>query len=78
MICNHLIRHVLRGHFYYFFLQLLASHHGQASMTAMNTVADVLNKLLIVGITDTGKQLKSKSLICLVKNYSNSKHRFKL
>ena len=37
-----------------FFLQLLASQHGNVSMTTMNTVADVLSKLLVVGITDLG------------------------
>lgn len=39
-------------------LALLASHHGHVSMTAMNTVADVLNKLLVVGITDSGQARK--------------------
>lgn len=34
--------------------QLLASNQGQVSMAAMNTVAEVLNKLLVVGITDVG------------------------
>ena len=36
-------------------LQLLADQEGHVSMTAMNTVADVLNKLLVVGITDSGE-----------------------
>ena len=43
--------------FYPLFLifQLLATNQGHLSMAAMNTVAEVLNKLLVVGITDTGR-----------------------
>ena len=33
---------------------MLSSNQGHISMAAMNTVAEVLNKLLVVGITDTG------------------------
>ena len=40
--------------FVYYIFQLLSSNQGQISMAAMNTVAEVLNKLLVVGITDTG------------------------
>ena len=36
------------------FFQLLSTNQGSMSMAAMNTVAEVLNKLLVVGITDTG------------------------
>ena len=39
----------------YVILQLLASNQGHVSMAAMNTVAEVLHKLLVVGITDTGE-----------------------
>lgn len=35
--------------------QLLANSQGQISIVAMNTVAEVLHKLLVVGITDTGE-----------------------
>lgn len=35
--------------------QLLANSQGQISIAAMNTVAEVLHKLLVVGITDTGE-----------------------
>lgn len=42
-------------HFDWFFFQLLANSQGQISIAAMNTVAEVLHKLLVVGITDTGE-----------------------
>jgi hypothetical protein len=35
--------------------QLLATSHNQISVAAITTVADVLGKLLVVGITDTGE-----------------------
>ena len=35
-------------------LQMLATSHNQISVAAITTVADVLEKLLVVGITDTG------------------------
>lgn len=38
-------------------LQLLASNQNQISMAAITTVADVLSKLLVVGITDSGQFL---------------------
>lgn len=38
-----------------FLFQLLANSQGQISIAAMNTVAEVLHKLLVVGITDTGE-----------------------
>ncbi|ELU01654.1 hypothetical protein CAPTEDRAFT_155489 [Capitella teleta] len=46
-------------------LNLLASHHGHVSMTAMNTVADVLNKLLVVGITDSDPDIRYCVLMSL-------------
>ncbi|WAR26259.1 MTOR-like protein [Mya arenaria] len=39
-------------------LNLLASNQGQVSMAAMNTVAEVLNKLLVVGITDVDPDIR--------------------
>ncbi|XP_053376740.1 serine/threonine-protein kinase mTOR-like [Mercenaria mercenaria] len=39
-------------------LNLLASNQGQISMAAMNTVAEVLNKLLVVGITDVDPDIR--------------------
>ncbi|XP_071144772.1 serine/threonine-protein kinase mTOR-like isoform X1 [Mytilus edulis] len=39
-------------------LKLLASNQGQVSMAAMNTVAEVLHKLLVVGITDTDSDIR--------------------
>lgn len=42
-------------HFDWVFFQLLANSQGQISIAAMNTVAEVLHKLLVVGITDTGE-----------------------
>ncbi|KAH3893902.1 hypothetical protein DPMN_018054 [Dreissena polymorpha] len=39
-------------------LVLLSSHQGQISMAAMNTVAEVLNKLLVVGITDVDPDIR--------------------
>lgn len=40
---------------YCYYFQLLANSQGQISIAAMNTVAEVLHKLLVVGITDTGQ-----------------------
>ena len=38
-----------------FFTQLLATSQNQISVAAITTVADVLGKLLVVGITDSGE-----------------------
>ncbi len=51
--CGHCLTNIQNN---YLSLQLLASQHGTGSMTAKNTVAEVLNKLLVVGITDSGKK----------------------
>ncbi|BFZ23557.1 hypothetical protein BsWGS_26596 [Bradybaena similaris] len=39
-------------------LQLLSRQQGHVSMTAMTTVAEVLNKLLVVGITDSDADIR--------------------
>ncbi|XP_074653906.1 serine/threonine-protein kinase mTOR-like [Tubulanus polymorphus] len=39
-------------------LKVLADHRGQLSMTTMDTVADVLNKLMVVGITDADADIR--------------------
>ncbi|XP_060066726.1 serine/threonine-protein kinase mTOR-like [Ylistrum balloti] len=46
-------------------LVLLASNQGQISMAAMNTVAEVLHKLLVVGITDTDSDIRFCVLMSL-------------
>ncbi|KAK3104575.1 hypothetical protein FSP39_005244 [Pinctada imbricata] len=46
-------------------LTLLSSSQGQISMAAMNTVADVLHKLLVVGITDTDSDIRYCVLVSL-------------
>ena len=49
--------------------QLLQHQGGQISMSTMNTVANVLSKLLIVGITDTGKHF-----VIFLTTFSNVKN----
>ncbi|XP_064642053.1 serine/threonine-protein kinase mTOR-like isoform X1 [Lineus longissimus] len=46
-------------------LTILAHQRGHISMTTMNTVADVLNKLLVVGITDSDPDIRTCVLISL-------------
>lgn len=53
--CSHCILNTEKMHFDWGFFQLLANSQGQISIAAMNTVAEVLHKLLVVGITDTGE-----------------------
>ena len=57
---------VSSNHVHVFSPQLLANQHTQISMSAMNTVADVLNKLLLVGITDSGAVLFRTKFIKLI------------
>lgn len=51
----HCILNTEKNAFRLFLFQLLANSQGQISIAAMNTVAEVLHKLLVVGITDTGE-----------------------
>lgn len=46
-------------------LQLLANSQGQISIAAMNTVAEVLHKLLVVGITDTDSDIRYCVLVSM-------------
>ncbi|XP_059160425.1 serine/threonine-protein kinase mTOR-like [Physella acuta] len=46
-------------------LQLLSKQQGHVSMTAMTTVAEVLNKLLVVGITDSDADIRYNVLSSL-------------
>ncbi|PVD35573.1 hypothetical protein C0Q70_02536 [Pomacea canaliculata] len=46
-------------------LNLLATSQNQISLAAITTVADVLSKLLVVGITDSDPDIRFCVLICL-------------